>query len=100
VTPIEVGSAGFDAIANSGRLKFAVLQDGRILVQPFSIGGEETSHAVLSGGAPVRVAGHVDIAGYGGDYVGLYINANSGHFGNGSISAAKEAFARYGIYFD
>jgi len=57
------------------------------------------SHAVLSSGSPVRVAGHVDIAGDNGSYIGLTINANSGHFGKGSLEAAKEAFARYGIYF-
>ena len=98
--PIEAGSKGFDEMINGGeRLKYVVLTDGRVIVHPMEKFGEEIAHPVLSNGAGVKAAGHVDIAGEGGTYFGLFINAESGHFGPGDLNAAKEAFARYGVRF-
>jgi Pretoxin HINT domain len=97
--PIRAGAAGFDSAVNSGTVKFAVLQDGSLVISPHSVGGIEISHTVLSGGAPVRVAGHANIAGSRGSYFGLDINAFSGHFGPGDVALAKAAFAKAGVVF-
>lgn len=75
------------------------MQDGTLVITPLSVGGVEISHAVLSEGAPVLVAGHATVAGSGGSYFGLSINPFSGHFGNGDLEVARRAFADAGVVF-
>ncbi len=107
VTPIEAGAPGFEALVNSGTVKFAVLEDGSLVVAPKFVDGVEISHAVLSGGRPVLAAGEADIAAAGGSYFGTNIVPHSGHFLNGATVAqsaaveaiARQAFARIGITF-
>jgi len=102
---MEAGAEGFADLVNSGPLKFAVLEDGRLMVMPATVDGVEMSHAVLSGGQPVIAAGEVEIAAAGGSYVPIDLRPYSGHFLNG-VSAedsaavreiALQAFARIGI---
>jgi hypothetical protein len=45
------------------QLKWAILEDGTLVVMPHTVQGVEISHAVLSGGQSVRAAGEATIAG-------------------------------------
>ncbi|MFJ9823669.1 polymorphic toxin-type HINT domain-containing protein [Streptomyces sp. NPDC101160] len=102
VTPAGPGSAGFDSAISSGAVKWAVREDGSLVIMPKFVNGQEISHSVLTRGAPVRAAGEADIAGSVGDgYFGLDINNHSGHFlpSSESLEIGKEAFASAGIHF-
>jgi hypothetical protein len=101
VRPINPGSAGFDDVVNAGTVKWAVLEDGRLVVIPKNVAGEEMKHSVLSGGRPVRAAGEADIAGGNGGYYGLDINNLSGHFrpSDASLQIGIDAFRSFGIGF-
>jgi hypothetical protein len=57
VKPINPGSVNFDDVINSGTVKWAVLEDGSLVVIPKEVAGVELKHSVLSGGRPVRAAG-------------------------------------------
>ncbi|MGC4067461.1 MAG: hypothetical protein QM784_23000 [Polyangiaceae bacterium] len=74
-------------------------QSGQLLITPHTVGGVEISHAVLSGGEAVLAAGHAEIAAGGGQFIGMSINASSGHFGAGAVEIGIEAFAKVGIFF-
>ncbi|MEU4560530.1 ALF repeat-containing protein [Actinoplanes sp. NPDC023936] len=96
------GTAAFDRIIGSGTVKWAILQDGSLVVVPKFVDGVEISHSVLSRGGPVRAAGEADIAGSASDgYFGLDINNHSGHFRPSaeSLDLGKAAFAAAGIVF-
>jgi hypothetical protein len=82
-------------------VKWAVLEDGSLVVMPKNAGGVELKHSVLSGGRPVRAAGEADIAGGNGNYFGLEINNNSGHFrpSQESLQIGVVAFRSFGIGF-
>ena len=99
VSAIEPGSAAFDSVISDGPVKWAVLHNGRLVVIPKFAGGDELSHAVLSGGAPVRAAGEADIAGTSPNYFGLEITNHSGHFqpSAASLQVGRDAFSRAGI---
>ncbi|MFB7450658.1 Hint domain-containing protein [Streptomyces sp. NPDC056194] len=112
IRPTKPGTAEFDRFIemNDGDfVKWAVLEDGRLLVMPKMVGQEELSHPVLSAGASVQAAGEAQIAGVGGEYMGLEINSHSGHFfvpddsfwmpGGGAELIGREAFASYGVNF-
>jgi hypothetical protein len=102
VKPAAVGSAAFDAAISSGTIKWAVREDGSLVIIPKFVQGKEISHSVLTGGAPVRAAGEADIAGSAKDgYFGLDINNHSGHFlpSSGSLKIGKEAFTAAGVHF-
>ncbi|MEU3130803.1 polymorphic toxin-type HINT domain-containing protein [Streptomyces sp. NPDC047726] len=102
VTPSGAGSAGFDSAVGSGTIKWAVREDGSLVVVPKFVDGQEISHSVLSRGAPVRAAGEADIAGSSGDgFFGLDINNHSGHFrpSNESLQIGRDAFAAAGVHF-
>lgn len=101
VTVSRPGSSSFDAAISGGTVKWAVLEDGSLVVQPKFVGGHEISHAVLSRGAPVRAAGEADIAGSSSGYFGLDINNHSGHFRPSaeSLQIGRDAFERAGIGF-
>jgi hypothetical protein len=105
--PIKAGSAGFDDLVNEGKIKWVITESGELVVGPHTRDGLEISHAVLSGGRPVRAAGQADIASVGGQRVGIAISAHSGHFLNGMsqivsgevVRLGREAFARIGVQF-
>jgi hypothetical protein len=102
VKPAAVGSAAFDAAISSGTIKWAVREDGSLVIIPKFVQGKEISHSVLTGGAPVRAAGEADIAGSAKDgYFGLDINNHSGHFlpSSASLKIGKEAFTAAGVHF-
>ncbi|MGW2961759.1 polymorphic toxin-type HINT domain-containing protein [Streptomyces sp. NPDC001220] len=102
VKPATVGSAAFDAAISLGTIKWAVREDGSLVIIPKFVQGKEISHSVLTGGAPVRAAGEADIAGSAKDgYFGLDINNHSGHFlpSSESLKIGKEAFTAAGVHF-
>ena len=101
VSPIRAGGRGFDSLVNSGTIKWVVTESGELMVGPHSINGVEISHAVLSGGAPVRAAGQANIAATSGVRVGLDINNHSGHFRPSaeSLQIGVDAFAALGVQF-
>ena len=96
------GTAAFDEAIATGRVKWAVLKDGRLVVMPKWVAGQEIKHSVLSGGEPVRAAGEAEIAGSSGHYFGLEIDGQSGHFFEAGWDAKEigmDFFARAGIDF-
>lgn len=102
VTPTGVGTAAFDRMIDGEKIKWAVLKDGRLVIVPKIVGGEEIKHSVLSGGAPVRAAGEAMIAGSDGHYFGLEIDGQSGHFfepGWDAEEIGRDFFAQAGIEF-
>ncbi|MFI6446750.1 polymorphic toxin-type HINT domain-containing protein [Kitasatospora sp. NPDC050543] len=102
VTPSGAGSAGFDSAVSSGTVKWAVREDGSLVVMPKFVNGQEISHSALTRGAPVRAAGEADIAGSSGDgFFGLDINNHSGHFlpSSESLQIGRDAFAAAGVHF-
>ncbi|MDT5025584.1 MAG: hypothetical protein QOE61_2010, partial [Micromonosporaceae bacterium] len=102
VKPAQPGTPEFDAAIQSGTVKWAVLEDGTLVVVPKFVNGVEISHAVLSGGARVAAAGEAEIAGASSSgYYGLDINFHSGHFwpSEASLQIGKNAFAMFGIGF-
>jgi hypothetical protein len=101
VVPVEPRTAAFDAAIQSGPIKWVVLANGELRVVPKWVMGEEISHAVLSGGAPVQAAGEADIAGSAGHYVGTEIAPHSGHFlpSEASLETARDVFRQLGIEF-
>lgn len=84
-----------------GPVKWAVLREGDLVVQPKFVDGREISHAVLSQGAPVRAAGEAEIAGNSLYYFGMDINNHSGHFQPSaeSVQVGRHAFEQAGISF-
>ncbi|MGW7135597.1 putative T7SS-secreted protein [Streptomyces xanthophaeus] len=99
VKPIRAGDAGFDDIINSGTVKWAVTEEGELVFIPKHVQGTELKHPVLTNGAPVRAAGEAEIAGSSGNYFGMEINNQSGHYwpSQESLDIGKEAFERAGI---
>ncbi|WP_194869623.1 polymorphic toxin-type HINT domain-containing protein [Myxococcus sp. AB025B] len=99
---MEAGARGFKALVDSGeKIKFVVLESGKLIVAPHTYMGVEIKHAVLSGGSAVLTAGEAEIARTGRKYFGLSINAQSGHFmpTEESVAYARAAFAEIGIIF-
>ncbi|MBT2472818.1 sugar-binding protein, partial [Streptomyces sp. ISL-66] len=102
VTPSRPGSAGFDSAVSSGSVKWAVREDGELVIIPKFVDGQEIYHSVLTRGAPVRAAGEAEIAGSSKDgFFGLGINNHSGHFlpSSESLQVGKDAFAAAGVHF-
>lgn len=102
VKPAQPGTPEFDAAVQSGTVKWAVLEDGTLVVVPKYVNGVEISHAVLSRGADVAAAGEAEIAGSSSSgYYGLDINFHSGHFqpSAASLQIGKNAFSMFGIEF-
>ncbi|WP_306325067.1 putative T7SS-secreted protein [Streptomyces venezuelae] len=99
VKPMHVGDPGFDDVINSGTVKWAVTEEGELVFIPKHVQGVELKHPVLTNGAPVRAAGEAEIAGGGGDYFGMEINNQSGHYwpSQESLDIGREAFDRAGI---
>ncbi|KDN20896.1 hypothetical protein [Amycolatopsis rifamycinica] len=90
-----------------GQIKWAILEDGSLVVMPHTVQGVEISHAVLSGGQSVRAAGEATIAGSAETgYFGLEISSRSGHFVGDNQELwepirrlGMEAFGQLGIHF-
>ncbi|GHG97922.1 Hint domain-containing protein [Streptomyces lanatus] len=111
VRPARPGSANWDKYIDMDgeKIKWAVLEDGQLVIMPKVVQGQELSHPVLSGGAPVKAAGEAQIAGSNGQYFGLEINSHSGHFfkqgdpfwapGGGSEALGREMFEAAGVHF-
>ncbi|MBH5132180.1 RHS domain-containing protein [Streptomyces sp. HB-N217] len=101
VRPLRVGDGGFDEAVNSGTVKWAVDEQGELVIIPKHVNGVELKHPVLTGGRPVQSAGEAEIAGEGGVYIGLDLNNNSGHYRPSieSLQIGKDAFERAGIAF-
>ncbi|MET8753940.1 putative T7SS-secreted protein [Streptomyces sp. NPDC004667] len=99
VKPIRVGEEGFDDMINSGTVKWAVTEEGELVFMPKHVQGTELKHPVLTNGAPVLAAGEAEIAGSSGNYFGMQINRQSGHYwpSQESLDTGKEAFERAGI---
>ncbi|MEV5505627.1 hypothetical protein [Streptomyces orinoci] len=61
VTPARPGTANFDPYldfdGHGEEIKWAVLEDGSLVIMPEEVHGVELKHPVLSGWAPVRAAG-------------------------------------------
>jgi RHS repeat-associated protein len=96
------GTPAFDEAINAGTVKWAVLGDGSLAVMPKFVAGQEISHSVLSGGAPVLAAGEADIAGSAADgYFGLGINRHSGHFqpSADSLQTGVDKFSDQAVHF-
>ena len=104
IKPIEVGpTEQFDDVINSGRIKWAVDEQGKLSVVPHTAGGEEIAHSVITGGKLTLAAGEADIAGNReAGYFGLEINRHSGHFmpNRESLDIGVKAFEKSGINFD
>ncbi|MFC3575522.1 Hint domain-containing protein [Streptomyces yaanensis] len=111
IRPAKPGSADWERYIDfdGEPVKWAVLEDGQLVIMPKMVNGKELSHPVLSGGGPVRAAGEAEIAGGNGQYFGLRIDSHSGHYfvtddpfwapGGGAEQVGKEAFAAAGVMF-
>lgn len=102
IRPIAPEGPDFDRMVNADTIKWAVLADESLLVEPAYVDQEEISHAVLSGGEPVLAAGTADISGNAEHgYWGARIDNHSGHFlpSAESLQRGVDAFAAYGITF-
>ena len=107
VKPMRPNEAGFEDLANTGRIKWAITEEGELLVIPHTVQTTEISHAVLTGGSPVLAAGEADIAIKGKNAIGIEITTRSGHFLKGTDAATnesllglgKQAFKEFGIEF-
>lgn len=102
VTPARPGSAEFDSAVAEGRVKWAVLEDGSLVIQPRLVGGEEIPHTVLTQGRPVRAAGEAEVSGSSKTgYFGIEITNHSGHYqpSAASLQVGRNAFAEAGIHF-
>jgi hypothetical protein len=102
VRVVSPADASFDAIIGRGTIKWAVLRDGTLVVEPKFVDGQEISHAVLSNGDPVLAAGEADIVGSRSlGYWGTDLNNHSGHFQPSveSLQLGRDAFGEYGITF-
>jgi hypothetical protein len=97
VKPLRAGSAEFnDAVAGGGRYIWSVSEDGTLNMAPW---GENISHPILNGGAPVRGAGEV-VFGRGG--VVTDINNVTGHYTptcrcGADLQAGVDAFTNAGV---
>jgi hypothetical protein len=107
VKPVSPSDPEFADIANAGKVKWAITEQGELKVIPHTVDGVEISHAVITQGDPVLAAGEADIASAGGKPVGLEITPQSGHFmqGNdestnaGVLELGRGAFKKFGIEF-
>ncbi|MGW0432201.1 hypothetical protein ACWDV4_06605 [Micromonospora sp. NPDC003197] len=102
VRPISPTDPGFDYLVNDGPVKWAVLADGTLLVQPHDVYQQEISHAVLGRGGSVLAAGTADIVGDAASgYLGLRIDNHTGHFRPSaeSLRVGVTAFRDFGIEF-
>lgn len=102
----QSGVAAIESLAGQ-RIKWAVTEAGDLVVIPHSPAmGVELSHAVLSGGKPVRAAGEALVVKTESGLEGVFISSHSGHFFKGksaeaaaALSVGESAFEALGITF-
>jgi len=107
VRPTEPSDPGFNEVANSGSIKWAVTEEGQLLTIPHTVEGQEISHAVITGGKPVIAAGEANVAVSGRIRFGTEITTRSGHFLHGAdegtnasvLEIGRTAFRKFGIEF-
>jgi hypothetical protein len=101
VRPTTPGTPNFDAMIKAGPIKFTVSAGGELSCIPFSVGVTEIPHTIASGWADVLAAGEASIAGSAGQYSGLGISNQSGHYlpSPSSLDIAKGVFGTFGITF-
>lgn len=99
VTPMRPGDPGFEELVNSGRVKWAVNEQGELLFIPHTVDGEEIAHSVLTGGQPVMAAGEAEIVAAGETMIATDVNRHSGHFqpSEGSLDTGVTAMQSHGI---
>lgn len=93
----------FEQMLNTetGKIIWAVLLNGDLVVLPKQINGLEIRHTILTNGANVLSAGEANIAGVSGVFIGTEINNLSGHYQPdiASLIHGRNAFAKFGINF-
>nr|WP_225412188.1 hypothetical protein [Stigmatella hybrida] len=107
VRPVNPSDPDFLRYVNEGTVKWAVTQEGELLIIPRTWRGMEIAHSVASGGRPVLAAGEAEIAIQGSTRFGTEITSHSGHYLNGAsravndrvVEIGRQAFARFGITF-
>jgi RHS repeat-associated protein/uncharacterized repeat protein (TIGR01451 family) len=99
VRPLRVGEPGFDDVVNRLHVKWAVDEDGALLLMPKYVEGEELYHPVLTNNRPVRAAGEAHITGGNGVYFLIWITRQSGHYEPSleSLNIGKLAFVNEGF---
>jgi hypothetical protein len=97
------GDPGFgDIIGSNDAIKWAILEDGSLVVMPKFVNGQEVPHSLLSGGRGVLAAGEAQIAQVpGSESYGITINRVTGHFlaSAESLELGVAAFEEAGITF-
>ncbi len=101
--PVSPGDPGWTGvIGGNDTIKWAVLEDGSLVVMPKFVNGIEVPHSFLSGGDGVQAAGEAEIAQAAGSApYGMSITNYSGHFETPveNLQLGVDAFAAAGITF-
>lgn len=99
LTPIEIPSAAFEALAAEGERMIYVVIGGQLLVSKRQVGVEHITHAVLANGGPVQAAGEFEVVAEQRQLVVSALNNMSGHYcpPDASLQVAQEAFENAGI---
>jgi hypothetical protein len=101
--PVSPGDPGWsEVIGSNDTIKWAVLEDGSLVVMPKFVDGTEVPHSFLSGGEGVRAAGEAEISSAPGSApFGVSITNFSGHFEPPaeSLQMGVDAFAAADISF-
>ena len=103
VKPMQVTDPGFAEVANAGSVKWAVLENGELVVIPYSVEASgatlQISHSVLSGGRPVLAAGEGSILVRPSNTTVRLLNPHTGHFETSaeSLEIGVKAFESRGI---
>jgi hypothetical protein len=101
VQPAAPGTPEFDEMINSGKIKWAITEDGQLLAVPKFVNNQQIKHTAITRGGRVRAAGEADIAGSDGNYVGLEIDNQSGHYlpPESTLGFARRVFQAFDISF-
>ena len=103
IQPLRVTDPGFSVVANAGRVKWAVLESGELVMIPHTVNVSgaslELSHTVLSGGRPVLAAGEGSILARPNNITVRLLNRHTGHFETTaeSLQIGCKAFEAEGI---
>lgn len=99
--PVKVIDDSVKTMVNEGKIKFVVKKNGDLIVCQHTIKTIEISHAVLADGEDVLTAGEADISHGDGQFIGISIDNNSGHYkpSEESLEIAIKKFKEAGIEF-